>query len=85
MGSGLLVTELMGHGVNMVTGDYSRGAAGFWVENGQLDHPVEEVTIAANLRDMFGGIAEIGTDIDVRGGIRCGSILVDRMTIAGGS
>jgi PmbA protein len=83
MGSGFLVTELMGHGVNMVTGDYSRGAAGFWVENGQLDHPVEEVTIAANLRDMFAGIAEIGTDIDVRGGIRCGSILVERMTIAG--
>jgi len=85
MGSGLLVTELMGHGVNLVTGDYSRGAAGFWVENGQLDHPVEEVTIAANLRDMFGGMAEIGTDIDVRGGIRCGSILVERMTIAGSS
>lgn len=83
MGRGLLVTELMGHGVNTVTGDYSRGAAGFWVENGQLDHAVEEVTIASNLRDMFRGIVEIGTDVDYRGGIHCGSILIDNMTIAG--
>ena len=80
---GLYVTELMGHGVNTVTGDYSRGAAGFWVENGKLDHAVEEITIASNLRDMFKGIVEIGTDIDYRGGIRCGSILIDQMTIAG--
>ena len=83
MGSGLLVTELMGHGVNTVTGDYSRGAAGFWVENGELTHAVEEVTIASNLRDMFMGIAEIGTDIDYRGAIHAGSILVENMTIAG--
>ena len=83
MHNGLLVTELMGHGVNIVTGDYSRGAAGFWVENGAIVHPVEEVTIAANLRDMFAGIVEIGTDIDPRGSILCGSILVDNMTIAG--
>ena len=80
---GLLVTELMGHGVNNVTGDYSRGAAGFWVENGKLDHAVEEVTIASNLREMFKGIVEIGSDVDYRGGIQCGSILVDHMTIAG--
>jgi PmbA protein len=83
MHRGLLVTELMGHGVNNVTGDYSRGAAGFWVENGQLDHAVEEVTIASNLRNMFKGIVEIGKDIDLRGNIRCGSILIDNMTIAG--
>ncbi len=83
MHRGFLVTELMGHGVNTVTGDYSRGAAGFWVENGKLDHAVEEVTIASNLRDMFKGIVEIGNDIDYRGGIRCGSILIDNMTIAG--
>ena len=83
MHRGFLVTELMGHGVNTVTGDYSRGAAGFWVENGKLDHAVEEVTIASNLRDMFNGIVEIGNDIDYRGGIRCGSILIDNMTIAG--
>jgi PmbA protein len=80
---GLLVTELMGHGVNNVTGDYSRGAAGFWVENGELDHAVEEVTIASNLRDMFKGIVEIGNDVDYRGGIHCGSILIDNMMIAG--
>ena len=83
MHRGFLVTELMGHGVNNVTGDYSRGAAGFWVENGQLEYPVEEVTIASNLRDMFNGIVEIGKDIDVRGSIRCGSILINNMTIAG--
>ena len=83
MHRGFLVTELMGHGVNNVTGDYSRGAAGFWVENGQLEYPVEEVTIASNLRDMFNGIVEIGNDIDLRGSIRCGSILIDNMTIAG--
>ena len=83
MHRGFLVTELMGHGVNTVTGDYSRGAAGFWVENGKLDHAVEEVTIASNLRDMFNRIVEIGNDIDIRGSIRCGSILIDKMTIAG--
>ncbi len=83
MHRGFLVTELMGHGVNTVTGDYSRGAAGFWVENGKLEHAVEEVTIAANLRDMFRGIVEIGSDVDTRGSIHCGSILIDNMTVAG--
>jgi len=83
MHQGLLVTELMGHGVNTVTGDYSRGAAGFWVDNGEIQFPVEEITIAANLRDMFQGIVEIGNDLDMRGNIRTGSILLDNMTIAG--
>ncbi len=83
MHQGLLVTELMGHGVNTVTGDYSRGAAGFWVENGEIQFPVEEVTIAANLKDMFLGIIEIGNDLDMRGNTRSGSILLERMTIAG--
>ena len=80
---GVLVTELMGHGVNTVTGDYSRGAAGFWIENGKLDHAIEEVTIASNLREMFRGIVEIGNDIDFRSSIHCGSILIDNMMIAG--
>jgi PmbA protein len=83
MHRGLLVTELMGHGVNTVTGDYSRGAAGFWVENGEVSFPVEEITIAANLKDMFAGIVEIGNDIDMRGSIRTGSIMLENMTIAG--
>jgi len=83
MHRGLLVTELMGHGVNTVTGDYSRGAAGFWVDNGEIQFPVEEITIAANLKDMFQGIVEIGNDMDVRGNIRTGSILLENMTIAG--
>jgi len=83
MHQGLLVTELMGHGVNNVTGDYSRGAAGFWVENGEIQYPVEEITIAANLRDMFMGIVEVGKDVDRRGNIFTGSILIDNMTIAG--
>jgi len=81
--TGLLVTELMGQGVNTVTGDYSRGAAGFWVEKGEIQYPVEEITIAGQLQDMFMGIQEIGTDIDYRGNVRCGSILIDNMTIAG--
>ena len=83
LGTGLLLTELMGQGVNTVTGDYSRGAAGFWVENGAIQHPVAEITIAGNLKSMFRGIAAAGDDIDVRGGIRVGSILVQEMTIAG--
>ena len=83
MHKGLLVTELMGHGVNNVTGDYSRGAAGFWVENGEIQFPVEEITIAANLRDMFMGIVEVGTDVDRRGNICTGSILIDNMMIGG--
>ena len=83
MGSGLLVTELMGQGVNLVTGDYSRGAAGFWVEGGVPAHPVHEVTIAGNLRDMYRDLVAMGGDIDRRGGIRCGSLLLSEMTIAG--
>lgn len=83
MHTGLLVTELMGHGVNTVTGDYSRGAAGFWVENGEMLYPVEEITIAANLKDMFMGIVEVGNDIDKLSNIRTGSILIENMTIAG--
>src|SRR5271166_3255021 len=80
LGSGLLVTELMGQGINMVTGDYSRGAAGFWVEKGVIQYPVAEITIAGNLRDMFEGIVAVGDDIDTRGGIRTGSILLTEMT-----
>jgi PmbA protein len=83
MQRGLLVTELLGQGVNLVTGDYSRGAAGYWVENGQIAFPVEEITIAGNLKDMFGQIAAIGSDVIVRSGRSCGSILVENMTIAG--
>jgi PmbA protein len=83
MGTGLLVTELMGQGVNMVTGDYSRGATGFWVENGTIQYPVHEVTIAGHLREMFAGIVGVGSDVDRRGGIRTGSILVGEMTVAG--
>jgi PmbA protein len=83
LGTGLLVTELMGQGVNMVTGDYSRGAAGFWVENGEIRHPVAEITIAGNLRDMLKNIVAVGDDIDLRGGIRTGSIMVREMTVAG--
>ena len=83
MGRGLVVTELMGQGVNGVTGDYSRGAAGFWVEGGALSHPVNEITIAGNLKDMFRDLVAVGRDIDERGSIRTGSILVAEMTIAG--
>jgi PmbA protein len=82
-GTGLLVTELMGQGVNGVTGDYSRGASGFWVENGTIVYPVHEITIAGNLKDMYRNIVAIGSDVDVRGGVRVGSILVSEMTIAG--
>ncbi len=83
MGTGLLVTDMLGHGVNPVTGDYSRGAAGFWVEDGQLAYPVEEITIAGNLKDMYLAIRAIGNDRLVRGSRTCGSILVDGMTLAG--
>jgi PmbA protein len=83
MGRGLLVTELLGQGVNPVTGDYSRGAAGYWVEGGQIAYPVEEITIAGNLKDMFKRIAAIGSDTVIRAGRTTGSILVERMTIAG--
>ena len=84
MGRGLVVTELMGQGVNGVTGDYSRGAAGFFVENGAIAWPVDGITIAGNLRAMFGGIEAVGSDVDPRSHIRTGSILVGRMTVAGG-
>jgi PmbA protein len=83
MGRGFIVTEMMGQGVNPVTGDYSRGAAGFWVEGGEIKFPVEEVTIAGNLLDMYKGIVAVGNDVLVRGSKHTGSILVDRMTIAG--
>src|SRR6185295_8523651 len=83
MGEGLLVTELLGQGINLVTGDYSRGAAGFWVEGGAIAYPVEEITIAGNLADMFRGIVAIGNDVDRRGSKQTGSILIDRMTVAG--
>ena len=83
MGRGLLVTELMGQGVNAVTGDYSRGAVGFWVEGGEIAYPVEEVTIAGNLREMYRGIVAVGSDVLSRSGRSTGSILVGRMTVAG--
>ena len=83
MGRGLIVTEQLGQGVNLVTGDYSRGAAGFWVENGEIAYPVEEITIAGNLKDVFRGIVAVGSDIDRRGSRHVGSILVDRLTVAG--
>lgn len=81
--TGLLVTELMGQGVNNVTGDYSRGASGFWVEGGEIQYPVEEITIAGNLKDMFKQIVALGNDVDYRGNIRTGSILLERMSVAG--
>ncbi|HSD68818.1 MAG TPA: metalloprotease PmbA [Woeseiaceae bacterium] len=83
MGTGLLVHELIGQGVNPVTGDYSRGAAGFWVEHGEIAYPVHEVTIAGNLRNLYRRIVAVGQDQDLRGGIRCGSVLIDEMAIAG--
>ena len=83
MGTGLLVTELMGQGVNILTGDYSRGAAGFWVENGEIQYPVEEITVASNLKDMYLNIAAVGNDVDLRGNTRTGSILLAEMTVAG--
>ncbi len=84
LGRGLFVTELMGQGVNYVTGDYSRGAAGFWVEGGRIVHPVHEVTIAGNLRQMFKGITAIGADVYTQGSKSVGSLLVERMKLAGG-
>jgi len=84
MDKGLLVTELLGHGVNSVTGDYSRGAVGYWVEGGEVCYPVEEITIAGNLKDMLLGISEMGSDVLVRGSKQCGSLLINQMTIAGG-
>ena len=83
MDKGLLVTELMGQGVNGLTGDYSRGASGFWVEGGEIQYPVEEITIAGNLKDMFLGIVAIGNDINPNSATRCGSVLIDQMMVAG--
>lgn len=83
MGTGLMVTELIGHGINSITGDYSRGAVGYWIEDGMIVHPVEEVTIAGNLKDMYQNIIGIADDVDLRGSIRTGSILIDKMMIAG--
>jgi len=83
MGKGLLVTEVMGQGVNTVTGDYSRGASGFWVENGEIQYPVEEFTIASRLQDMFMGLQTVGNDLDMRGSVVTGSWLIDSMTVAG--
>ena len=84
MGTGLYVTELMGQGVNGVTGDYSRGASGFWVENGAIAYPVHEVTIAGNLRQMYRGVRALGSDVDRLGAIQTGPVLIGEMTIAGG-
>ncbi len=83
MGTGLLVTELMGHGINLVTGDYSRGASGFWVENGEIQYPVQEITIAGNLKEMFKHLVAVGNDIDHRSNILTGSLWLHKMTIAG--
>jgi PmbA protein len=83
LGTGLLVTEVMGQGVSIVTGDYSRGAAGFWVEDGRVAYPVEEITIASNLRDMFAGLVAVGNDVDPRSHILTGSMLIEKMTVAG--
>ena len=83
MGTGLIVHELIGQGVNAVTGDYSRGAVGYWVEGGEIAYPVHEITIAGNLRDLYQRVERIGDDQDLRGGIRCGSVLVSEMKIAG--
>jgi len=80
---GLLITELIGQGVNLVTGDYSRGASGFWVEGGRIRHPVEEITVAGNLREMFGGVVTVGADQVVRGGRISGSVLIEEMTVGG--
>jgi PmbA protein len=80
---GLFVIELMGQGVNYVNGDYSRGAAGFWVENGRIKYPVHEITIAGNLREMFQRIEAVGRDIDVRSHVHIGAVLVGKMTVAG--
>ena len=83
MNRGLLVTDLIGFGVNQVTGDYSRGAAGFWIENGEIQYPVEEITIAGNLSDMYRQIVAIGNDVDKRGNIQTGSVWIENLTIAG--
>lgn len=83
MNTGLLITDMIGFGVNQVTGDYSRGASGYWVENGELQYPVEEITVAGNLKDIYKRIMDVGNDVDKRGNIRTGSVLIEEMTIAG--
>ena len=83
LGTGLLVTEVMGQGVNIVTGDYSRGAAGFWVENGEIQYPVSGFTVASNLKQMFEQIVAVGSDVETRSQIQTGSILLDKMKVAG--
>ncbi len=83
MGTGLIVTEMMGQGINMITGGYSRGASGFWVEGGEITYFVQEITIASNLNTMFANLRAIGNDIDYRSSIETGSWLIDEMTIAG--
>jgi PmbA protein len=83
MDRGLLITEMMGSGGNIVTGDYSRGAGGYWVENGEIQYPVQEITVASKLQDMYKNIVEVGNDVDIRGGVRTGSILIEEMMIAG--
>ena len=83
MGTGLLVTELMGQGANTLTGDYSRGGSGFWIENGEIAYPVQNITIAGNLLEMYRAIEAVGSDVDSRGNIRCGSLLIGKMTVSG--
>lgn len=83
MGKGLLITEMMGNGVNIVTGDYSRGVSGLWVENGEIQYPVEEITVAGRLQDMYANLVEVGSDVDARGNIQTGSILLEEMMVAG--
>ncbi len=83
MDTGLLVTELMGQGINLVTGAYSRGAMGFWVEHGEIQYPVDEITVAGQLQNMFANLVAVANDTDIRGSIRTGSILINEMTIAG--
>jgi len=79
----LLVTDMIGFGVNQITGDYSRGASGFWVENGEIQYPVEEITVAGNLLEMYMQIIAVGNDVDTRGNTRTGSVLIENMTVAG--
>lgn len=83
MDTGLLITEMMGNGVNLITGDYSRGVGGFWVEKGEIQYPVQEITVAGKLQNMYAGIQEVGNDIDKRGNIRTGSVLINEMMVAG--
>ena len=83
MNTGLLITDMIGFGVNQITGDYSRGASGFWIENGEITYPVEEITIAGNLIDMYKNIKCIGNDVDPRGNILTGSVMINKMIVAG--